>query len=90
MLNSDVRMKIHEQQTVKFEPSLEAQKEKTERGKKRDCTEGNDGGYSVYVSAAKQRHKSGRFTAERCARLFELLREQGCPKDDSDESDSEN
>ena len=83
-LKSDVRMKIHEQQTVKFMPSLKAQNEKTQRGVKRDCTEGIDGNYQLYVSAAKQRHRSGRFTRERCAPLFKLLREQGCPGDEED------
>ena len=65
-LNSDIRQKIHEMQTVKHTKSLAEQKAKKERSAKRDCTEGQKGDYCLHVSAKKQRHvamaKEGRAT----------------------------
>ena len=74
----DVRQNIYEQQSVKLAKTLEAQKEKNERGVKRDCTEteGDSCDYQVHLSTLKQNHKGGRFTHARASKLFSLLRQQ--------------
>ena len=75
-LSCDVRQKIHEQQSVKHTKTIADQIAKTNRGVKRDCTEGNSCDYQLYLSDKKQKHKTGRFTNERVKKLFKLLREQ--------------
>ena len=74
-LNCAVGQKIYEQQTVKHERSLEAQKEKLERGAKRNCTEGLSGDFVYHVSSKKQKSAEGRFSAKRCAYFLKLLRD---------------
>ena len=90
-MNSDVRSKISEQQTVKLEKSLEGQKAKSARGVKRDCTEGHSSEYQLYMSAAKQRSTPGHFSAERMQKLFKLLRNKASSdSEDENESDAGN
>ena len=75
---------MQEQQIVKYGKSLVAQKAKTDRGVQRDCTEGNSFDCEINLSAAKQQHKSCRFTKEkeRTGPLLKLSREQGCDDED--------
>jgi len=75
-LSCDVHHKKHEQQSVKLAKTLADQTAKTNRGVKRDCTEGNSCDYQLYLNDKKQNHKVGRFTNERVKKLFKLLREQ--------------
>ena len=53
---------------------MEKQKEKIERGARRNCTEGISGEYQIYLNAKKQQYNKGRFSAERCKPFFKLLR----------------
>ena len=73
-LVSDVRKKIYEQQSVRYERSIKAQLKKTKRGAKRNCTEGLSCDYELHRNRSKQGPQPGRFTAERCADLFRTLR----------------
>jgi len=82
-LHSSVKCHIYQQQTMKHKKTIEAQKAKIKRGAQRNCTEGISGEYQIYINAAKQRHRTGRFTAVRCNQFFKLLREQ--QKEDVDE-----
>lgn len=77
-MNSDVRQKLHEQQTVKYESTITKQKEKTERGVKRDCTEGQARDYQLHVGDRKQKPDSNlQFSMNRpCVKdFFRLLRD---------------
>lgn len=76
-LTSDVRAKIYQQQTVKFERTIDAQEEKMKRGAKRDCTEGQSSDYSYYWTAEKRQYNPQQFTAERTAILYKLIEAQG-------------
>ena len=58
-LSCDMRQKIHEQQSVKHTKTIADQTTKTNRGVKRDCTEGNSCDYQLYLSDKKQKHKGG-------------------------------
>ena len=76
-LNSDLRSKIYEQQTVKHEKTIADQKDKMDRGVKRDCPEGRSGEYSIYACAKKQQYNpqneeyaGGRFRKERVPLSF--------------------
>jgi len=75
---------IYQQQAVKHEQTIKAHNAKIERETQSSCTEGISGEYQIYINAAKQRHKTGRFTAERCKPFFKLLQEQK-EKEDVDE-----
>ena len=76
-LTSDVRAKIYQQQTVKFERTIDAQEEKMKRGAKRDCTEGQSSDYSYYWTAEKRQYNPRQFTAECTAILYKLIEAQG-------------
>ena len=75
-LVADFRAKIYEQQAVKMDKTIDEQEAKMNRGVKRNCTEGQSGSYCVYKSKAKIGPHPNRFTAERCAFLFDLIRNQ--------------
>ena len=71
-----MRQKIFEQQCIKYEKTLEAQKKKMERGVKRNCTEGVSADYVPYLNAKKQKPAPGRFRRERVMPLFNLIRKR--------------
>jgi hypothetical protein len=76
-LNSDLRQKISEQQAVKYERSMEAQKQKMERNAKRDCTEGTSADYDLHLNWKKKKPSVKQFstdtrpTVEKFFRLLE-------------------
>ena len=61
---------------MKMAKTLADQTAKTNRGVKKDCTEGNCCDYQLYLSDNKQKYTIGRFTATRVDPLFTLLQEQ--------------
>jgi hypothetical protein len=87
-LVSDIRAKLYEQQTRKVEKTIDDQIAKMDRGVKRNCTEGLSSSYSVYPCKKKQQPLPNRFSAERFAKLANLIRNQmGGDNSDDEPSD---
>ena len=76
-MTAGAKYHLDEQQCVKLEHTIKGQEEKAARGVMRDCTEGIKFDYEPHMSTKKRRKThDGRFTADRCEKLFSLLKEQ--------------
>lgn len=75
-LACDVRLDIHQLQSVKHEKTLEAQHAKMQRGVKRNCTEGLSSEHQQHMAIEKRNPSDKQFSMERVSGLFEAIRKR--------------